>query len=176
MFKVKCKGCNTKIMSLSKVCPSCGMEKPTEGRFSLFDACVIGVMLFGAVKVQGVVVDWWHNRGDDSEHAALRAEADCKRQLQCWGDKNKVASKNACIRAIEGVAKYSVKWTADELRRFPQFRWTSQDNYAITYVGDAVQFQIKSGAYQNMRYECDYDAGTDKVLSVRIEPGHMNAG
>jgi hypothetical protein len=102
-------------------------------------------------------------------------DANCRRDIQCWGNKNDAAASVYCKDEVEKLAQYSARWTKEGMFsvRFSHFRWLNRDIGTLTYIGDMIQFQNGFGAYQNYIYECDFDAATNRVLDVRARPGRL---
>lgn len=184
LLKVKCRGCQEKVFSTEKICPHCGIERPGKGKFSIFEIAIFCLMTWGAFTLNNSVGDWYESwskeraanaAAEAAEDARLAAEkeAACKADLQCWGDKNSVASDIACARAVERLAKFSARWTADSTMRFPKFRWRDPKSLIVSYIGDSIEFQNGYGAYQAMTYVCDYDTVHNQVVDVRAKPGRL---
>lgn len=90
------------------------------------------------------------------------------------GRKNSSDSVYICQRAVEMLAKYDFKWTDGILEpKFSRYRWKSQKDGRVTYIGDKIKLQNGFGAWQNIIYECDYDPAIKKVTDVRGAPGRI---
>lgn len=99
--------------------------------------------------------------------------AGCKKDLQCWGNRNIPTAGFACDDHIERLAKYSFEWTDGWLeQKFSRFRWKSKPK-VLTYFGDKIKMQNGFGAWQQYTYECDLNTETDTALAVRAEPGRL---
>jgi hypothetical protein len=104
----------------------------------------------------------------------ILAKEDCKKDLQCWGDKHLSTAAVWCDDQIERLAKYDFKWTDGWLEsKFNRFRWYDQDSLIITFIGDKLQFQNGYGAWEYHIYECDFNTKIDAVLGVRVKPGRL---
>lgn len=97
----------------------------------------------------------------------------CKQDIQCWGKRHEVSAKAPCIAGVEyvldGVTAY--EWTDGWLEsKFPRFIWKpgKKDEGILIYLGDSMKIQNAYG-WTQVRYECDYDPNTQKVLDVRIK-------
>lgn len=114
-------------------------------------------------------------QGNVWAEADRRAEDEaCRRDLQCWGDRNTIGATMACQPAVERLAKHSHKWTDGWLgTKFPKFRWKDQDAGIVTYVGDRIQFQNAFGAWTHHIYACDYDTINKRVVDVDAAPGRL---
>lgn len=98
----------------------------------------------------------------------------CKKDLQCWGQKNANAAAVACDGKIEKLAKYDFEWTDGFFEpKFSRSRWRNKDRLIITYIGDKIKLQNGFGAWQRYTYECDYDTERDLVLKVSARPGRI---
>lgn len=105
---------------------------------------------------------------------AAEAEAKCKEDLQCWGDKHSISAAVYCEKDIERLAKYSFKWTDGFLEpKFSRFMWHDKDAGTVTYIGDKIEYQNGFGAFQNHIYQCDFDPVNELVLEVKANPGRL---
>jgi hypothetical protein len=94
--------------------------------------------------------------------------------LQCLGDQGIGAATVYCKDPIERLATHDVKWTDGFFEmKFSRFRWASEGNGAITYIGDKAEFQNGFGAYTPVIYECDLARDNKTVLDVRAEEGRL---
>jgi len=106
--------------------------------------------------------------------AERKKDADCKTDLQCWGDKHSIKASFACRPYVERLAKYQFEWTDGWLdTKFSRFRWKNKAKGQVTYVGDKIKFQNGFGAWQYATYTCDYDPVADVVLNMDAAPGRM---
>lgn len=89
---------------------------------------------------------------------------DCRRDLQCWGDRHAVSATLACEPLIERMAKYTYEWTDGWLEsKFPRFTWKDRKAGILMYMGDKIMFQNGYGAWQNMNYKCEFDPVKETV-------------
>ena len=109
----------------------------------------------------------------EEKRAEKRAELACKKDLQCWGEKNQVDALVDCRPEIERQSEYSARWTADGLGTFKRWNWEGSEHHTIAYIGDAVEFQNVFGAYANYWYVCEYNTKTKKVEGVRVNRGRI---
>lgn len=113
-------------------------------------------------------------RLEAEREAALRAEEECRRSIQCWGDRHFVAASVRCVRPIERLANYSMEWTDGILEpKFSHFRWSPLGDGIVVYIGDSARFQNGFGAWQNVVYECTYDPGTEQALDATARAGRL---
>lgn len=103
-----------------------------------------------------------------------KKDADCKKDLQCWGDKHSIKASFACRPYVERLAKYQFEWTDGWLdTKFSRFRWKNMAKGQVTYIGDKIKFQNGFGAWQFATYACDYDPVAEVVLNVDATPGRL---
>jgi hypothetical protein len=106
--------------------------------------------------------------------AERKKDADCKTDLQCWGDKHSIKASFACRPYVERLAKYQFEWTDGWLdTKFSRYRWKNKSKGQVTYVGDKIKFQNGFGAWQFATYTCDYDPVADVVLNVDATAGRL---
>lgn len=101
--------------------------------------------------------------------------AECsKNDLPCRAIQGMRAADRLCPQRIEQRSEYAVRWT-DEMGKpkFSRFTWTDQPGGAITYIGDRVEFQLASGAYQPMRYLCDMSEDGQTAIDARVYKGRL---
>jgi hypothetical protein len=117
---------------------------------------------------------------EDSRAVAERAvadankEADCRQDLQCWGDKHLIAAGVWCRDSIEKLAKYQAEWTDRWYeQKFSRFRWADRTKGTLGYTGDKVKFQNGFGAWSPMTYSCEFDPLAAKVLKVDASEGRI---
>lgn len=133
-----------------------------------------------------VSVVWWvmsgpsgNDQGASQSSASSEASSgNCaKTDLQCLGDKGVVGAGVYCKEPIEHLALHDVKWTDGFMdMKFSEFRWATEGDGAITYVGDKAEFQNGFGAYTPVVYECDLASDDKTVLAVRIvREGHLQS-
>lgn len=110
------------------------------------------------------------------EQAKLEA---CKQDPKCWKEKqeevfyekNKGKAQILCQPMVENHAQYSFEWTDGFLEpKFSYYRAVSLRNETMIIMGDTIKFQNGFGAWQNMKYECKYDAKNNKLLSAQVSP------
>lgn len=109
-----------------------------------------------------------------AKRKAKEKEENCRRDLQCWGDKHNIEAAVYCENLLERLAKYSHEWTDGFLEpKFSRFRWKNINKGFVVYIGDKIRFQNGFGAWQNYIYECDYDPDNEIVLDVRAKLGRL---
>lgn len=175
-----CKECKKEVSTKADRCPHCGIKNPTTKASEVFvGALFLVAIVFGVSKCTGS-----DPKPEDKARAAEtqatdkaaaeQKEAECKSNLQCWGDRATVGAGVYCRDAVERLAKYSSKWTDGTFdSKFTHFRWLNKEKGTLTMIGDKIQFQNGFGAYQNHIYYCDYDPSSNKVQGARAEPGRL---
>lgn len=111
----------------------------------------------------------------ESQASIAIENAQCKQSLKCWVDKYFASAEVFCKDPIEKLAKYDIKWGDSGFleRKFTHYRWLDQSRGTITFAGDKIKFQNGFGAWQNSKYECDFDPTTETVLNVRANAGYL---
>lgn len=95
----------------------------------------------------------------------------CSRDLRCWGDKNQFIATRRCRVAVENRAKYQFRWDDSWLEeKFPRFRWGNRERGTVIYVGDLISMQNGFGAWQRMRYACEFDPKLEAAIDVEVSP------
>ncbi len=176
MALVKCKECGHEVSKKAKSCPACGA--PTPKRTSLLTWIIAG--FFALVIIRAIFSSSTAPPSEQSDAVAPVTKtpevsnAECKKSLQCWGERHSISATVRCQRYIEKLAKYSHKWTDGFLEpKFSHFRWKNRATGVVTFIGDKIQFQNGFGAWQNSIYECDFNPSTEQVLDVRASPGQL---
>lgn len=109
-----------------------------------------------------------------NEAAEAEANAACKLDLQCWGDKHDILAASHCQNDIEKLANYTFRWTDGALEpKFSQFRWHNKEDGSITYIGNKIEFQNGFGAYQPYIYECIFNPESSTVIGLTAKPGRL---
>lgn len=182
MKNVNCKNCGHSISKEAPMCPQCGhpnkavKSKKKSGCLPLiFFVVVVGVLAsaFSDGDKPTTSKTAAKQSGKNAEELAAE-EANCRADLQCWGNKHSTAAGIRCKRPIERAASYSFEWTDKWYEpKVSHFGWKNKEAGLVTFIGDKVKFQNGFGAWQNMIYECDYDPGKEQVLDVRIREGRL---
>ena len=169
MALVKCKECGKEISDKAESCPHCGAPQKKK---STQYGC--GTLIFFGIIVL-VLAGMFSSKDPSTTPSPPEvSDADCKKTLQCWGDRQSIAAGVRCQGYVEKLAKYSYKWTDGILEpKFSHFRWKNQSTGVVTFIGDKIQFQNGFGAFQNYIYECDFDPSSEQVLHVRARPGRL---
>ncbi len=185
MALITCHECGGKVSTEAKSCPVCGAapKRPQSlivkvgGAF--IGACVVLVAIgfFGALFGQSE-----EPPPPKAQPAAAVAPAaatpvapTCEASdLRCLAKEGIIAASVRCPRAVEGLAKHSVKWKDGFLEaKFDRFRWKDQPNGVITYIGGKAEFQNGFGAFTPVIYECDLAPDNRTILDVRVREGRL---
>lgn len=98
----------------------------------------------------------------------------CRRELQCWGDRNLLRAAVACQGEIERLANFDFEWTDGWLEpKFSKMAWTDRNAGTITYWGDKIRFQNGFGAWQTVSYKCIFNTATNRMVAVEAWPGRL---
>lgn len=102
----------------------------------------------------------------DEEERKAKAAA-CRADIQCWGEEGWAAATARCPEEIEKLAKWDFEWTDSwSETKLSHYRWKSQKDGFVTYIGDKLKMQNGFGAWKHVRYTCDFDPVTKTVLNV----------
>lgn len=106
--------------------------------------------------------------------SAAKVEADCTKDLQCWGAKNQSEAKIQCARRIERLAEYDYEWQTGLLTpMFSRLRWEDDQHTIINFIGDAIKFQNQYGTWQFHIYQCVFDPKNPEAVKVGAQPGRL---
>ncbi len=169
MALTTCKECGKEVSDSAKTCPHCGIKSPgASSKDMLIGIGALVVLVFLAAQCSS------DSKPPQEAKKPEIADAACKLDLQCWGDKNSVGASVYCKSYVEKLAKYSVRWTDGTFEtKFSRFRWLNKEKAILTFVGDKIEFQNGFGAYQAHIYECDFDPASKTILDVRAYPGRL---
>lgn len=127
----------------------------------------------GALAAAGLFAMWYTSPGGGGPSATERA-ADCRKDIQCWGDEYVNEAGVYCQSQIETQGRFGHRWTDGIAEpKISRFRWLDQAAGTLTYIGDKIEFQNGFGAWENYVYECDFDPSDNTVLAVRVSPGRL---
>ena len=165
-----CKTCGKEVSKTAKSCPHCGEENPIPNEsVSIWSVVFAGAFL---IWLFSQLLDF--GGGSTAKDQSVISDQECKKSLQCWGDKHSVEAEVRCDDVVERMAKYSHEWTDGFVEpKFSRFRWKDESSGVVTYIGDKVRFQNGFGAWQNQVYECDFSPLLSRVIDVRISPGKL---
>lgn len=114
----------------------------------------------------------WGVPTGEAEEAKLAATKGrrCRRDLQCWGDRQLVEAEIACRPLIERLALYDYEWTDGVFEsKFDRWHWVDKKTGTLRYFGNKVKFQNGFGAWKHMDYICDYNPETEQGRVVTEE-------
>jgi hypothetical protein len=76
-----------------------------------------------------------------------------------------------CQTPVERRAKFDFQWTDGTFEfKFPSFLVNVRSPGVLTVVGDKIKFQNGFGAWQHMKYFCDFDVRKRQVIDVSATP------
>ena len=97
-----------------------------------------------------------------------------QKRSPCIGDKKSIEASFKCAPYVERLAKNNFEWIdAWYEPKFSLFRWKSQPNLVITYLGDKINIKTGLAGWVLSVYECDYSIRTKDVLDVRASAGRL---
>lgn len=161
----KCRACGETISTKALSCPKCGhpIRRATSPTASGC-ATIIVLLVFFAFIIHLV------SRDDAPPAKAELSDAQCRQDLQCWGDKNAPSVAGPCERQVESNALHSVKWSDGFLTpTFSAYSWKDKATGRINLIGDHVEFQNGFGAMTPMTYVCTFDPAANTVTANVIE-------
>lgn len=197
MALIKCGECGREVSDKAAACPQCGAPvagpAPTPIQLPPFQppqkkksnvGCLTTIILlfiiFAAIGKCSQDTASSSSRASSTqprqtaaERAAKKAaaEANCQKDLKCWGEKHAGMAAVRCQTAVEREAQYQAEWTDSWAEvKFPRFGWADQEKGTLNYFGDKVKFQNGFGAWKHMIYVCTYDPKSEVVLSVLVTP------
>lgn len=173
MALVKCPECGGQVSDTAPACPHCGAARKVKAKTSgcAWLALIFIVIFFAGMF--GLLPSSSKSPGSTPDRPATPqvSEAECRKSLQCWGDRHHVNASVDCENAVEREAKFQAEWTDGMLEtKFPRMLWADQSLGTLTYGGDKVKFQNGFGAWQTMTYLCTYSPDHKKVLQVIVVP------
>jgi hypothetical protein len=168
----KCKECKKEVSTSAKTCPHCGVGSPATTNAQ----AVMGIVLM--VAIGWGLYSYFGSSSDSSKTAEPEkvaiSDAECQKDLQCWMERKLPEASYPCEKAVEGLAKYSSKWTDSTFEfKFDHMRWANKEKGVLIFIGDKIKFQNGFGAYQNSIYECTYDPASKTVLDATAKPGRL---
>ena len=176
----KCKECGKEVSSTAKTCPHCGISNPGVRLVDYIKGFFIGIIvlffitMFFALNDSDDPVEKSVTKPAKTKEQIAAENAECRKTLQCWGNKHNIEAVIVCEDVIEKLAQYGHKWTDGMLEpKLSHFRWKNKAKGHLIFSGDKIQFQNGFGAWKNYIYECDYDPGKKQVLDVRAQPGRL---
>lgn len=82
------------------------------------------------------------------------------------------AASRACIRSIEGKARYDHRWTDGFFSsKFASTRYLNGSGKQLRLMGNQIELQNGFGAWVRHTYICRYDSAAGKVFDVRMAVG-----
>lgn len=185
MALLKCHECGATVSTEAKACQSCGAppRKPMSPIVKYgggFLVVTVGLGVVASFFIPNDAPKAAAPQPQPTAPVAAVAEAPAKPScasddLQCRGNDGSIAAGVYCRKAVESLAKHSMRWTDGFLEpKFDRFRWKGEVGGAITYVGNKAEFQNGFGAYTPIIYECDLGPDNKTVLGVRAREGRLS--
>jgi hypothetical protein len=162
MAMTQCKECGNAISTKATACPACGVKiVRTSG------CAWIALAVFGVPVVVAALYPFLMDPPAPSEEE-IRSRlpaAECQRDLQCWGERNQPMAAKPCSDAVVALAKWDHEWTEAFIpSRFG--RWSpGRTPDAILYQGDALKLQNGFGAWQRVKYYCEFEPQSGKAVA-----------
>lgn len=202
MALIGCSECGAEISNKAVACPKCGnpiaamndlaFNKPKRklGPGAFIVCSVVGIWAFvtwinhesapmppaqSATPIPSQPVVQAPTPGPPIEKTAISPDdPKCKTDLACWSERSFSEASSRCRTPVEKLSQYSFRWTDRFLeQKFSRYRWLEKPKGTVTYIGDRIEFQTETGAYQPQIYSCDFDPSKSAVLTVRAFPGRL---
>jgi len=122
------------------------------------------------------------NAEAEKERRKVKREAErkekaiaCRKDLKCWAGSDEASAIVYCKNMIEKMVQYDYKWLDESwmTSTFSHYRWKSQTDGSVSYIGDKLKLQNGFGAWSNYMYSCDYDIKNERVLDVELKAGRL---
>jgi hypothetical protein len=166
MALTKCKECGAQISTKAAACPQCGAKRRSGG--GNLGCGSLLLVLFVGILIVGI----FSGESDRPPQAPRLSDAQCKQDLDCWGNRHLAAATTACREPVERLARYDFRWTDGMLgSKLTHFRWFDKEIGVLRYEGDAIELQNALGAWQRHFYTCVYSPTTKTALQVNAVPG-----
>jgi transcription elongation GreA/GreB family factor len=99
-------------------------------------------------------------------------EAECRADLNCWGERFLIDANMACRAPVEGLSQYQFEWTDTVFeKKFDRWQRAAETPTVISYFGDRIKMQNGFGAWSSMIYRCDFDTEASLIVDVFASPG-----
>lgn len=166
-----CRSCGKQVSFDAKACPHCGAPNPAS-RSSITGCAKLALLAVGAVVALGALGHLMTPPKPKLTPEQVKAQEEaCRQSAQCTGRRFKGAAEAPCAHAVEALAKFDYKWTNGfGERKFTRYDWANKEAGLLLYQGDSIQFQNGFGAFQRHVYECVYDPGNKRVVTVEARP------
>ena len=191
MALIQCAECAKEISDKAATCPHCGAPvirqvaapaKPSPAnplKQNLDKKTIFLGLIFGVGFVGYLASCESKNDQPGAPSAAVPAKIaeppPCpKDDLKCNGENGLTAANVYCVRPIEKLAKFDVKWTDRTFEsKFDRYAWKDKAAGSINYIGDKAQFQNGFGAYAVVTYVCTIAKDGKTILDVRVAQGRL---
>lgn len=174
MALINCPSCATEVSDQAAACPRCGHPikpapppppPPKKPAGCLTQIAVLSLAGF-------LLMFFFHDPGaSKSSSRPQLSDAQCRDNLQCWGERHIGAAAIACKPRISALANYAHEWTYGFLGNpFSRWNWRNKEAGHLMYMGNEVTFQNAFGASRVMNYRCDFDPASGRVIDVIADP------
>ena len=148
-----CKECGHAISTAAAACPSCG------AKITRTSGCAwVALVVLGLPMIAAAVYPFFMDppQPTEAERRRLLPAEECKQDMQCWGERHQAAAAEPCSAAVIALAKWDHEWTTNPApARFN--KWSAgRGNGTILYQGDALKLQNGFGAWQQVKYYCEF--------------------
>lgn len=166
MATTTCPACQGRISRDASTCPHCGKQLDTGMRVLRAIPSVLALLTVAYFLHLCSAPNPTPPPPDPAADAACRAD------IKCAGERYALSASVACRRALEARAKYAARWP-DDYPTWTYSEWRDETKRAIVYLGDRLQLQNGFGAWQNHIYSCTYDPDAERVIEVYLAPGRI---
>ena len=98
--------------------------------------------------------------------AERTAEAECRQDLQCWGEKHLTRAEIVCMPVIVELVRFDYEWTDGfRYRKFDTMQWLDRAKGTLGYNGRRIKVLDAFGYWHPMSYWCQYDPATRKATA-----------
>ena len=174
-----CRHCRALVSPDATTCPKCGVNSPCQPLWSRLLVAVSAPGFLAAAAVLYLVTRCSAETPLPSpeeraaqEQARAAADAACRANATCWGNRHMFAASAACRQMAAQYGKHAVRWPDIGLTAtFAPLKWVAGQN-TIYYIGQA-EFQNGFGAWTPYVVHCEVDIRTDQALQVNLTQGRL---
>jgi len=130
--------------------------------------------LIGMAVIVGAIVIFSalpESQPTPEEIAAEKATVEeCKKDLNCWADKNYSEASARCLSIINARVGDAAEWDDGSDLKLKYHRWLNRDKKTLTYYGESLLLRNAFGILNRQRFECDYDPEKERLIGFRLKP------
>lgn len=157
MAMTTCKECKQAVSTKATACPHCGAKITRTSGCAWIAFAVIAVPIGIAIVAQFAAGP---PPPTPTEQRARLSDAECVKDLQCWGERHQARATTACTPAVIALAKWDHEWTDGALgSKFGKW-FMGRAAGTIIYQGDSLKLQNGFGAWQPVKYYCEFNPAT----------------